>query len=44
MIKIIDGDLFSSNADVIAHQVNCSSAMNSGIAKQIRNKYPEVYN
>lgn len=44
MIKVIAGDLLSSNANVICHQVNCSSAMNSGIAKQIRNKYPEVYN
>jgi O-acetyl-ADP-ribose deacetylase (regulator of RNase III) len=43
MIKIIDGDLLSSNADIIAHQVNCSNAMNSGVAKQIRGKYPEVF-
>lgn len=43
MIKIIDGDLFESNADIIAHQVNCSNAMNSGVAKQVREKYPEVF-
>ena len=43
MIKIIDGDLLSSNADIIAHQVNCQGKMNSGIAKQIREKYPEVF-
>lgn len=43
MIKIINGDLLTSNADIIAHQVNCSSAMNSGVAKQIREKYPEVF-
>ena len=43
MIKIIDGDLLSSNAGIIAHQVNCSNAMNSGVAKQIRQKYPEVF-
>ena len=43
MIKIIDGDLLSSNADIIAHQVNCQSKMNSGVAKQICKKYPEVF-
>lgn len=44
MITIIDGDLLSSNADIIAHQVNCQGKMNSGVAKQIREKYPDVYN
>lgn len=44
MIKIIDGDLLKSGADVIAHQVNCQGAFNSGIAKQVREKYTEVYN
>lgn len=43
MIKIIEGDLLTSDADVIAHQVNCSSAMNSGVAKQIRMTHPYVY-
>lgn len=43
MIKILDGDLFESNADVIAHQVNCQGAFNSGVAKQVREKYPNVY-
>lgn len=43
MIKIIDGDLLESGADIICHQVNCQGKMNSGVAKQIRLKYPEVY-
>lgn len=43
MIKIIDGDLFESKANIICHQVNCSNAMNSGVAKQIRERYPEVF-
>lgn len=43
MIKNINGDLLSSNADIIAHQVNCQGKMNSGVAKQIREKYPEVF-
>lgn len=43
MIKIIDGDLLTSEADIICHQVNCQGKMNSGVAKQIREKYPNVF-
>lgn len=43
MIKVYEGDLLMSGADIIAHQVNCQGKMNSGVAKQIRNKYPYVY-
>lgn len=43
MIKIFDGDLLESAANIICHQVNCQKAMNSGVAKQVRNKFPNVY-
>lgn len=43
MIRIIDGNLLESGADIICHQVNCQGKMNSGVAKQIREKYPNVY-
>lgn len=43
LIPIIDGDILHSQADIICHQVNCQRAMNSGLAKQIRETYPEVY-
>lgn len=43
MIKIIDGDLLTSGADIICHQVNCQGKMGSGVAKQIREKYPNVF-
>ena len=43
IIKIVDGDILKAKEDIICHQVNCMGAMGSGIAKQIRNKYPEVY-
>lgn len=43
MIKVIDGDLLTSGADIICHQVNCQGKMNSGVAKQIREKWPEVF-
>lgn len=43
MITYVKGDLLDSNCDFICHQVNCQGVMNSGIAKQIREKWPEVY-
>lgn len=43
MIKIIDGDLFNTDAKFICHQVNCQGQMNSGVALQIKQKYPHVY-
>ena len=42
-ITYIEGDLLESDVDVICHQVNCRGRMRSGIAKQIREKYPDVY-
>lgn len=43
MIKYVNGDLFMSDADVICHQVNCQGVMGSGVAKQVREKYPTVF-
>lgn len=42
MIKLIQGDLFSSDADIIAHGVNCSGGFGSGIAGIIAKEYPWV--
>lgn len=42
-VRVIDGDLFNTKAKYICHQVNCKGKMGSGVAKQIRDKYPEVY-
>jgi len=41
--KVIYGDLLNTDADIICHQVNCQGKMNSGVAKAIRTKYPNVY-
>jgi O-acetyl-ADP-ribose deacetylase (regulator of RNase III) len=43
MINIKDGDLLSSDCDVICHQVNARGVMGAGIAKQIRNRFPFAY-
>ncbi len=43
MITEVQGDLLTSKSQVIAHQVNCQGVMGSGIAKQIKEKYPKVF-
>lgn len=42
-MKVVDGNIFDSDADAILHQVNCQGVMGSGIAKLIKEKYPSVY-
>lgn len=37
MIKIIDGNILNSKADLILHQVNCCGKINSGVTKTLRN-------
>lgn len=43
MVKHVKGNLLDSDCDYICHQVNCQGVMASGIAKQIRARWPEVY-
>ena len=43
MIKYIHGSLLDSDCTCICHQVNCQGKMNSGVAKFIRDKWPNVY-
>ena len=43
MIHEIKGNLLDTNCQYICHQVNCQGKMNSGVAKAIRDKWPEVY-
>lgn len=43
MIKHIKCDIFESGADVICHQVNCQGVMGSGVARQVKERYPHVF-
>lgn len=44
MIYYVVGDLLKQeNVDIICHQTNCKGVMGAGIALQIRNTYPNVY-
>jgi hypothetical protein len=46
-VEIIEGDLLDAfdrgEVNVIGHVVNCQGKMSSGIAKSIRERYPDVY-
>ena len=43
MVTIREGNLLTSDCEVICHQTNCQGAMGSGIARAIRAAYPEAY-
>ena len=43
VIKIVRGDLMLATEDILGHQVNCQAVMNSGVAKSIREQFPEAY-
>lgn len=43
MVTYKNGNLLNSKCNVICHQVNCQGVMGSGIAKQIRNRFPMCY-
>lgn len=42
-MQLVSGDLLSVETGIIAHGVNCCGVMGSGVAKQIRAKYPAVF-
>ncbi|WP_289139170.1 macro domain-containing protein [uncultured Brevibacillus sp.] len=42
-VIIVNGDLLKASEDIIGHQVNCKGVMGSGVAKLIKEKYPEAF-
>ena len=42
-MKEIDGSVFDVGAQVIVHQVNCMGVMGSGLARQVRDRFPSVF-
>ena len=44
MLRTETGNLVTGNYPIFCQQVNCKGVMGAGLAKQIRNVYPEVYN
>ena len=39
---VMSGDVLETPIEIIAHQVNCLGTMGAGLAKQIKDKYPQV--
>lgn len=44
MITYIKGDLFAEKHPLIAHGCNCQGVMGSGVAKIVKEKFPQAYN
>jgi len=42
-ITIIEGNLFNTSAGIICHQCNCQGIMGSGVAAEVKKRYPEVF-
>lgn len=42
-MKFTKGDLFQSDAEAIVNTVNCVGIMGKGIAKGVKERYPDVY-
>lgn len=42
MVNLVKGDVFASNADIIAHGVNCKGAFGAGVAAIVARKYPKA--
>lgn len=40
---ITHGDVLNTDIKIIAHQVNCKGVMGGGLAKQIKDRYPQIY-
>lgn len=42
-VVVKEGNVFDSDAMIICHQVNCQGVMGSGVAKEVRERYPVAY-
>lgn len=43
MIELYHGNIFEAPVDIIIHQANCFNTMSAGIAKRIKQIFPEAY-
>lgn len=41
--EVVYKNLLDSDAQVLCHQVNCMGVMGSGVAKEIKKRWPDVY-
>lgn len=43
MIKVLQGDLFASQAQTLVNTVNCVGVMGKGVALQFKKRFPEMF-
>ncbi|MBA2598752.1 MAG: macro domain-containing protein [Chloroflexia bacterium] len=43
MVKVIDGDLFASDAQTLVNTVNCVGVMGKGVALEFKKRFPDMY-
>lgn len=43
MVTLIEGNLFDTKAGIICHQCNCMGIMGSGVALEVKARFPEVF-
>lgn len=43
-MEILNEDILNCKENIIVHQTNCLGVMGKGLAQQIKQKYPEVFN
>jgi O-acetyl-ADP-ribose deacetylase (regulator of RNase III) len=43
LIKVIDGDLFASDAQTLVNTVNCVGVMGKGVALEFKQRFPAMY-
>jgi O-acetyl-ADP-ribose deacetylase (regulator of RNase III) len=42
-MRVVQGDLLEAKEEIIAHGCNCQGVMGSGVAKVIKEKWPEAF-
>jgi len=44
LIRIVEDSIFNAKENIICHQVNTQAKMGSGLALEMKDRYPVVYN
>jgi O-acetyl-ADP-ribose deacetylase (regulator of RNase III)/uncharacterized protein YwgA len=43
MVKVVQGDMFRSNAQTLVNTVNCVGVMGKGVALEFKRRFPDMY-
>ena len=42
-VRYVEGNIFDTDCNIIVHQTNCQGVMGHGIALQVKERYPNVF-